>query len=200
MFDTTLMYLVFVYVLDLSSEVSSSGDKRRWHGPPGVFQKANKYADRVTRIVEKTFPTLIPSHLIFLLSIEGCSAQAPHADGVPSKDFYQHSPIPMSALISIHKSTTLNIWPKSHLLAHHSATVHKNTKAPFDPIAREIVSIPAGHVCFFRQDLIHAGSAYASDNVRMHIMFDHPKVERNKDSVFVIDALSKSAAEKIIVK
>lgn len=182
-----------------ASEVSSSGDKLRLHGPPGVFQKANKYVDRVKLIVEKTFPTLIPSDLIFLLSLEGCSAQAPHADGVPSKTFYENSPIPMSALISIHESTTLTIWPKSHILVHHSATVHKNTKAPFDPISCEIVSIPAGHVCFFRQDLIHAGSAYASDNVRMHIMFDHPDVDRKKDSVFVIDALSKSAAAKIIV-
>lgn len=193
------MTFTFVCALAWSSEVSSSGDKRRWQGLLGVCQKAYQYAERVKSIVAVTFPTLIPRDLIFLLSLAGCSAQDAHADGVPSKDFYQSSPTPLSALISIHDSTTLNIWPKSHLLAHHSATEHGNTTVPFDLITCEIISIPAGHVCFFRQDLIHAGSAYEKDNVRMHIMFDHPDVIRQSDSVFVISALSNKAAAKIKV-
>ena len=50
------------------------------------------------------------------------------------------------------------------------------------------VHIPANCVCVFRQDLLHAGSDYASDNVRYHMYLDRPGVKvRVISSIFHLD-------------
>jgi hypothetical protein len=43
-----------------------------------------------------------------------------------------------------------------------------------------------GDILFFRGDLIHAGSAYAEANVRLHMYLDHPMAPRDANRTWIV--------------
>jgi ectoine hydroxylase-related dioxygenase (phytanoyl-CoA dioxygenase family) len=42
----------------------------------------------------------------------------------------------------------------------------------------KLLALDAGDILLFRSDLVHAGSAYTEDNLRLHAYLDSPFVKR----------------------
>ena len=122
--------------------------------------------------------------ITLLVSESGCKAQLPHADynhtllqaarrvseGSKNEPMTQNQ-VPLSALFAL-EDCTLQVWPGALLL--------KKQKGHW--IDRKQISLKQGQLIVFRGDLVHAGSAYSSLNLRLHFYLDHPKVDRSGNS------------------
>jgi hypothetical protein len=115
---------------------------------------------------------------VALKSLGGCLAQKAHIDYVIPP---QHDPtnyrISYGAIIAIEKETTLDVWPGSH---HYIGAA----TPPLSPIPRKTVSMGPGDVCVFRGDLVHAGSNYYNENMRLHCYRDIPEMVHPKNAFF----------------
>jgi hypothetical protein len=101
-----------------------------------------------------------------LFSQAGCGPQKPHTDYDATKiaalSAYQ---VPYGGLLAVMENTTLDVWPRSHVLAR---TIQRDPSRQVERTRLETLRLGTGDVCIFRGDLIHAGSAYAVDNGRLH--------------------------------
>jgi hypothetical protein len=89
--------------------------------------------------------------MTLLLSIKGCQEQQSHTDYDPSDEKSYKSRI---LLVAIMDDTNIIVWNKQ---GYH----------------RRIISIPKGSVFIGRGTLIHGGSPYDSNNVRLHYNIDY---------------------------
>lgn len=122
------------------------------------------------------YPTLNICELRILYSKAGCQRQNPHCD-------YEHperlsaldnDDVPLFCVVAFVDGTTLDIWPRS-------------MDMPADAeITRKTVKIEPGDVLVVRGDVVHAGSAYAEDNWRLHCYLDSPHVARRTNRTWLM--------------
>jgi ectoine hydroxylase-related dioxygenase (phytanoyl-CoA dioxygenase family) len=60
----------------------------------------------------------------------------------------------------------------------------------------KVIEINKGDVLVFRADLVHAGSDYDEENIRLHLYLDSPYVKREPNKTWVI-AESYNTNEKL---
>lgn len=120
-----------------------------------------------------------------LRSLPGCQRQAAHADYVPSEQLVAAADddMPLAVLVALQDGTTLDVWPRSIRLIGAGADQVRDRAC----IRRHTVQLNAGDVLAFRGDLVHAGSAYDSENVRLHVYLDTASVPRQSNRTWLID-------------
>ena len=146
---------------------------RSWSNLPG------KAASIISKRLEATFPHLIPGDAQFLLSLAHGHDQRPHLDVTAGHDLLEdpqvkilHSHIvqgrvPLSVIITFGKPAKLHVWPRSMDIVW---APDDSVKA--DAAHSRLVRIPPYSALVFRQDLVHAGSAYDEANFRIHFYMD----------------------------
>lgn len=118
--------------------------------------------------LETTIYNLLPkdsplyfSNWVILKSISGCSSQKPHTDYDPisiDKISNDEKKCPLLVLVSLMPETYLDIW---NIDGNHQK-----------------LTLDKGDILIFRADIIHAGSSYINDNIRIHSYLDSPFVKR----------------------
>jgi hypothetical protein len=95
-----------------------------------------------------------------LKSLDGCTEQQPHTDynAETIKNITEPICVPLLVLVALIPETYLNIWD-------------------FNGNNRKLV-MDKGDVLIFRADMIHAGSSYEKENIRIHAYLDSPIVKR----------------------
>lgn len=100
------------------------------------------------------------SNWVILKSLNGCNEQQPHTDyNVENiKNITDYSCVPLLVLVGLMDETYLDIWDS-------------------DGINKKLI-MDQGDVLIFRADMIHAGSSYEKENIRIHAYLDSPIVKR----------------------
>jgi len=120
----------------------------------------------IERLEEKIY-NLLPSNSrlyfsnwVILKSFAGCNEQQPHTDYNTEtiKNITDSTCVPLLVLVAVMPETYLDIWD-------------------LNGIHRKLV-MDEGDVVIFRADLIHAGSSYEKENIRIHAYLDSPLVKR----------------------
>jgi len=106
------------------------------------------------------------SNWVILKSFAGCEQQRPHTDYNIDTIVDKNNP-PLLVLVSLMPETYLDIWT-------------------FNGIHKKVV-MDKGDVLIFRADLVHAGSSYTKENIRIHSYLDHPSVKRIPNRTWFTD-------------
>lgn len=136
----------------------------------------------ISSLPELSETELSPWRLI--ISKDGCAPQVAHTDWVPQET----SSKSFACVVALQPNTTLDIWPGAHAVLSESLQEGGGylARSRLLAIARSQICLDAGDVLLFRSDLVHAGSAYAKRNVRLHAYFDHPCVRRVEGRVWKV--------------
>ena len=143
------------------------------------------------RFLQKRLHDEYPAHaaleFVLLESRPGCQRQAAHCDYVPTPELLEapDEEVPLLFLLALEDNTRLDVWPLSHtrsLIAE-----------------RKTLELAAGDAVIFRADLVHAGSAYENQNIRIHAYLDHPSVPRDPNRTWIIYKHATPAARTLIV-
>ena len=130
-----------------------------------------KMAMKVARKLRRTFPYLKLGKATFLSSLEHGHDQLPHIDvSNPTetlRGYIEKKMIPLSVMMTYREPAVLNVWRGSHEVVWRLDTSNSNKKW-----YGERLTIPPYSVLVFRQDLVHAGTAYNSQNLRLHFFMD----------------------------
>jgi ectoine hydroxylase-related dioxygenase (phytanoyl-CoA dioxygenase family) len=139
-----------------------------------------------------------PSHTIrdfvLLVSRPGCRRQAAHTDYVPTSELLRatDAEMPLLFLLALEDNTMLEVWPQSHLI------VQGYRGGP--PVHRQTVHLSTGDAVLFRGDLVHAGSAYDSQNMRIHAYLDSAVVPRDPNRTYIIYKHASESLRDLIVE
>jgi hypothetical protein len=89
--------------------------------------------------------------------------------------------IPIIVLTAIMDNTCIDVWENSH------NWMRLNDNQKFDPpIVKRTINLKKGQICVLRGDTIHAGSAYAQENIRIYSFYDSYVVLPPKNKVYLI--------------
>ena len=99
---------------------------------------------------------------VALRSLPGCKRQAWHTDFDPD-DVGTAQRKPLGVLLAVEGGTRLD--------------VHPHTRHALD----------AGDVLLFEGDVVHAGSAYEDENVRVHVYVESDEVQRPPDTTYLVE-------------
>jgi ectoine hydroxylase-related dioxygenase (phytanoyl-CoA dioxygenase family) len=130
-----------------------------------------------------------------LQSLPGCKSQQPHTDYVPTEQFIKkmdeldnpenHSKMPLLCLIALEPNTYLDVWENSTRLITLPEQILKDILYP-DMFLNRLCLQP-GDILLFRPDLIHAGSSYSEENIRLHVYLDSEEIPRQANRTFIIN-------------
>jgi hypothetical protein len=151
-----------------------------------VFIDPNKFIQpflsELERFLAVQYPTLKQSRWALLQSDSGCQRQMAHIDFECGDDLMQciekNAQVPMLALVALQPKTGIYVWPRS--------TAVVSGQYAGAPIMATHVRLEAGDVFVFRSDLVHAGSEYASSNMRLHCYLDSDDVIRTPNRTMII--------------
>ena len=89
--------------------------------------------------------------------------------------------IPIIVLTAIMDNTCIDVWENSH------NWMRLNDNQKFDPpIVKKTINLKKGQICVLRSDVIHAGAAYAEENIRIYSFYDSYVVLPPKNKVYLI--------------
>jgi len=145
------------------------------------------FVDETMDMLSEIAPQLNPNTWVILKSLPGCQAQAAHTDYLPNDDLKRTTDetIPLLAIISLMNGTKIDVWPNSIRLITKGPMLEgfhpKNSHTPVQSIKtiqdnKKVEYLDKGDMLIFRGDLIHAGSAYDEENIRLHVYLDSPVV------------------------
>lgn len=114
---------------------------------------------------------------VVLVSRAPCQHQNRHHDYDPDViAALADGDVPLAVVVGLdYANTTLDVWPGCI-----------RGKTPEYEAQATQVRIGPGDLVVFRGDLVHAGSSYDEDNVRVHAYIDTPTVRRQRDSTYLI--------------
>jgi hypothetical protein len=160
------------------------------------------FMGKIEMFITKNISTkLTPNNWVVLKSLTGCKNQASHSDYVPDEEFIDalstesEDMIPLLVIISLMSNTKLHVWEKSVKLI----TFPENKLTEINPINCKVVSLDKGDVLVFRADLIHAGSDYAEENVRLHVYLDSPVIHRAPNKTWIVHKDGNEELTRIII-
>ena len=147
-------------------------------------------------MVNSINPALHKSNWVILKSQPGCHKQMSHLDYVPTPAFNEvingddKSKIPLLVLVSLMENTYLDIWENSIELM--------NGSYDGEPVKSTKMLLGKGDVLVFRSDVIHAGSEYQHENIRLHCYLDSPFINRENDTTFIVSLDSQELSRLVI--
>ena len=143
--------------------------------------KTSKWLQLVLGKISKESQQRYVGDVALLRSAPRCKPQMAHCDYVPEPDLLKSSDatVPHLLLIALQDETTLNIWPGSHRVVRGSYFAKK-----LIPVSHVVLN--KGDALLFRGDLVHAGSAFAKSNTRVHFYLDTRVVRRAKDVTWIV--------------
>ena len=123
---------------------------------------------------------------VAIKSLANCQEQPPHTDFVPTQEFidmmqYHCGSMSLLCLISTMPNTYFDVWPGSIDLIQRPDEDYSKA-----PITRRRIKLDEGDILIFRPDLIHAGSAYDVENIRLHAYMDSPVLRRLRNRTWII--------------
>jgi len=163
----------------------------------------SSFVENVTDKLKEIAPTLEPNEWVILKSLPGCQAQAAHTDYIPDDRFKKTTDetMPLLAIISLMNGTKIDVWPNSiHLITQAPLLEGFHYKKPNTPhqliggynLTKKVEYLNKGDMLVFRGDLIHAGSAYDEENIRIHVYLDSPIVSHMHNRVNFVTFSDKS--------
>lgn len=177
-------------IFNHSDEDASVSDRKRlqrllpWKDAAWRGLEASILAS-VAAVAPHVTTTLVQLPWNLLQSRAGCQQQASHTDWVPTEavaEAVAAGTPPLAVLVALMDGTTLEVWPRATGLT----TRLDDAQLPTTPIPQQTVRLRPGDVLVFRPDCVHAGSAYAEPNVRLHAYFDNPLVARARNTTWTI--------------
>lgn len=144
-------------------------------------------------------PFLTNSHkindFVLLRSLPGCSRQLAHTDYIPDTSLLQceAEKIPYLFLYALEDETHLIVWPGSHKVIQGRG----RTIVPIQPTK---ITLQAGDALVFRADLVHAGSEYENENIRIHCYIDSKDVYRHPNRTWIIRKHTDDLVQKKIIE
>lgn len=88
--------------------------------------------------------------------------------------------IPLIVLTAIMDNTKIDVWENS------INWMQMNENDTFDPrIRKNTITLQTGQICVLRGDVIHAGSAYADENIRIYSFYNNYTILPDKNKVHV---------------
>jgi len=139
---------------------------------------------------------LVPSSWVILFSKKQCQRQLAHLDYEYTDEFKEvlHEPnkVPLLVIVAVMPGTTIHLW-------ENSLDVMRNTySGPARPATQ--ISLEVGDILIFRSDMIHAGSDYETENIRLHCYLDSPYVNRNKNRTWIIKKHANKNIQDVILE
>lgn len=193
---TTISRATFDYFYELSGSAEpifndnpeyhrNDSLRRQYDLKPSLTQGV--FIAKLKRQLTAVFPNHIAKDWVLLQSSPGCRQQAAHTDYIPTPELKRasDSTIPLLCIIALQDNTTLEVWPRTHRLRRY-------------PILQRTITLSAGDALIFRGDLVHAGSAYSAENIRLHVYLDHPSVPRDPNRTWIIYKHADEECQKII--
>ena len=125
------------------------------------------------------FPDKQVNDFVILKSKAGCQRQSAHTDYVPTEEIVDATDeeIPLLFLLALEEGTRLCVWPRSHRLFRDGLR---------RAVSCEEVEMSVGDAILFRGDLVHAGSSYERDCIRIHAYIDSPTIKRKPNTTYTI--------------
>ena len=166
-----------VPIINNESEVEG-GDQTRLMKICALNNVAGKAARLISGRLVRTFPYLKRGIAAFLLSLAHGHEQQPHTDVEAGNEkledantaalwrYVQQDKIPLSVILTYSQAATLTIWPGSHKIVWKPNSEVKGSQRG------QRIRVPPYHALVFRQDLVHAGSAYLVDALRLHFYME----------------------------
>jgi len=157
----------------------------------------------VSTILDKEYPNMYSSGHLVIASKAGCIRQTPHADvKLSQRDIkLTITQPPLSIIVSLQEGTQIHIYPRSHEVScikkPHQLSL--NTQKLKTPIAVKTINIPVGSAVCFNQMILHSGSSYESDNVRLFCYLSSYSLDKDGSNTTVPPSLKfpKSVAKII---
>lgn len=148
----------------VGSKESAADLKQEKQGKLGRQEKLGKLATQAKTGGLCTSPKDFCVSWQGLISKPMCKEQTPHVDTIVGfndmrfrgKRSLQHRPF---VLLALESDTRIVVWSKSHKRPFVDLPVSKHD--------RVVVRVPKGHALVMHGDLVHAGAAYKSHNVRL---------------------------------
>ena len=170
--------------LIFNDSVMGGDQKRSQAFLKSTDEQFNVLEQKLGAFLKGYFPNHNPTDYVVLLSRARCSEQLPHTD-ITQEDLQNVTDdleeMPLGCIISLSDNTTLDVWPGAFGKTFWKCD-NNSQKYRWDRIDLDV-----GDVVVFRGDLVHAGSAYRNENVRLHCFLDHPCVKREKNTTFFMD-------------
>jgi hypothetical protein len=150
-----------------------------------------RWYTHMTDFLKEQYPNLYAYDWVVIKSHDKCQEQAPHSDFEPSKELKAVADefMPLGVLIAIQPDTRLKVWKGSIELI-------TGKKKCDEEITGSYVTMNPGDMCVFRGDVIHAGCGYETENYRLHVYLDSPKVARTLNRTYLV---SKTDFADIII-
>jgi ectoine hydroxylase-related dioxygenase (phytanoyl-CoA dioxygenase family) len=170
---------------DASNIYQDDGDKNR-RGLYVSRKTQNKQllpfrsiADIIIHVFTNLISNVYTNEIQLLFSVAPCQAQVMHADYSYQTTKSQMSALhmkfgvdmPLSVIVSLLDHSSLVVWPGSFRILQNNFAVKTGSRCKYvnKVYEPEHLRLNAGDVVIFRPDLVHAGSAYGSDNLRLHL-------------------------------
>ena len=158
--------------------VVPGGDQTRLMQICALKGETGRAAKLISGRLLATFPHLKSGIAAFLVSKAHGHEQQPHTDVESGfeklKDkntaalwgYVQDNKVPLSVVLTYSQAATLIVWPGSH------KTVWKPDSEVLGFQLGIRVTVPPYSAIVFRQDLVHAGSAYVTNALRLHFYLE----------------------------
>jgi hypothetical protein len=144
--------------------------------------------DRLSKILSKHWKGLYPRSTAndwhVLKSTIGGRKQSPHTDYTFLSDcqLTAQEDLPAGMIVSLQDDTRLLSYGWNKIAA--------------DREDEEIIVLQAGDIILFRGDLIHAGDAYQTTNIRIHAYLDVDGVPRQRNQTHFVDVIEDSSNDE----
>lgn len=153
-------------------------DKKRKQSSLNKKKKViSDYIDSIKKTINDNINTteLKYKKWIILKSLEGCEKQTPHLDYIPTEDFINLIDKDEDKLSYFFISAIENT--KIYVYGKYQSTNYIEKK----------INIPKNSIILMRADLIHAGSDFDKNNIRIHCYLESPYLPMKFNKIHKID-------------
>jgi len=161
---------------------SKRNDNKRCQCNLKSTKENKKFIKTLNQFVRNLSSNLTPSKWVIIKSKPGCKPQLAHIDYENTTEFQSciqnGKNIPLLVLVALQPNTYIYLW-------ENSSKVIQGTYNG-EPIKPTKLELKEGDVLLFRADLVHAGSDYDEENIRMHCYLDSNEIERDENRTFII--------------
>jgi hypothetical protein len=167
-------------IINDDNGIHEGGDQTRLMKVCRLQNVTGRAAKQISGRLMQTFPHLKLGIAAFLLSKAHGHEQQPHTDVEAGHEklkdpntsalwgHVQQDRVPLSVVLTYGHEATLTVWPGSHEIVWKP-----NEEIPEDFQQKgERIRVPPYSALVFRQDLVHAGSAYTENNLRLHFYME----------------------------
>jgi hypothetical protein len=161
---------------------SKRNDNKRCQCNLKITKQNKDFITTLNQFIHNLSSNLTPSKWVLLRSKPGCKPQLAHIDYENTTEFQMciknSKKVPLLVLVALQPNTFIYLWEKSTEVIQG---VYEG-----DPIEPTKIELKEGDILVFRADVVHAGSDYDEENIRMHCYLDSQEVSRDENRTFII--------------